>query len=203
MAKKQNPSTKSNILEAALRVIRTKGYTASSVDDICSAAGLSKGAFFHHFSSKEDLAIAAAEYWSEKTGGFFAAAPYHRYTNPLARVLGYVALRRELIQGKLPEFTCLVGTMTQEIYGTNPSIQKACWDSISGHADTLTVDIEVAMSQSGKSFDFTAKSLALHTQGVIQGAFILAKASGNPADAVDNIDHLCRYLQLLLNPKTA
>ncbi len=68
MARKQNPSTRSNLLDAALGVIRTKGYAATSVDDICARASLSKGAFFHHFSSKEDLAVAAANYWSETTG---------------------------------------------------------------------------------------------------------------------------------------
>jgi len=203
LARKQNPSTKPNILEAALRVIRTKGYSASSVDDICAEARLSKGAFFHHFSSKEDLAVAAAQYWSEKTGDFFAEAPYHSSTKPFERVLGYVALRRELIQGELPEFTCLVGTMTQEIYGTSASIQKACWDSISGHADTLVTDMDAAMSDAGEIYDFAAESLALHTQGVIQGAFILAKASGDPGRAIESIDHLYRYLHLLLKPKTS
>ena len=57
MARKQNPQTRSNLLDAALSVIRTKGYTATTVDDICTKASLSKGAFFHHFSSKEDLAV--------------------------------------------------------------------------------------------------------------------------------------------------
>lgn len=203
MARTQNPSTKPSLLEAALTVIRMKGYAATTVDDICAEAGLSKGAFFHHFTSKEDLAVAAANYWSETTSAFFAEAPYHTPAEPLDRVLAYVAFRKELIQGELPEFTCLVGTMAQETYGTNPAIQKACWDSISGHADTLIADIEAAMTQHGVSHGFTAESLALHTQGVIQGAFILAKASGDPQRAIESIDHLYRYLELLFNRKTA
>ncbi len=203
MARTQNPSTKPSLLEAALTVIRMKGYAATTVDDICAEAGLSKGAFFHHFTSKEDLAVAAANYWSETTSAFFAEAPYHTPAEPLGRVLAYVAFRKELIQGELPEFTCLVGTMAQETYGTNPAIQKACWDSISGHADTLIADIEAAMTQHAVSHGFTAESLALHIQGVIQGAFILAKASGDPQRAIESIDHLYRYLELLINRKTA
>lgn len=203
MARTQNPSTKPSLLEAALTVIRMKGYAATTVDDICAEAGLSKGAFFHHFTSKEDLAVAAANYWSETTSAFFAEAPYHTPAEPLDRVLAYVAFRKELIQGELQEFTCLVGTMAQETYGTNPAIQKACWDSISGHADTLIADIEAAMTQHAVSHGFTAESLALHIQGVIQGAFILAKASGDPQRAIESIDHLYRYLKLLFNRKTA
>ncbi|GAA5662726.1 MULTISPECIES: TetR/AcrR family transcriptional regulator [Brucella] len=197
MARKQNPSTRSNLLDAALGVIRTKGYAATSVDDICARASLSKGAFFHHFSSKEDLAVAAANYWSETTGALFADAAYHAPEDPLERVLAYVELRKQLVQGELPDFTCLVGTMTQEVYETNSVIRDACWASISGHADTLVPDIAAAMERYPVAGDFTAESLALHTQAVIQGAFIIAKASGDPQRAVESIDHLKRYISLL------
>lgn len=197
MARKQNPSTRSNLLDAALGVIRTKGYAATSVDDICARASLSKGAFFHHFSSKEDLAVAAANYWSETTGALFADAAYHAPEDPLERVLAYVELRKQLVQGELPDFTCLVGTMTQEVYETNSVIRDACWASISGHADTLVPDIAAAMERYPVAGDFTAEILALHTQAVIQGAFIIAKASGDPQRAVESIDHLKRYISLL------
>jgi len=163
----------------------------------CVFASLSKGAFFHHFSSKEDLAVAAANYWSETTGALFADAAYHAPEDPLERVLAYVELRKQLVQGELPDFTCLVGTMTQEVYETNSVIRDACWASISGHADTLVPDIAAAMERYPVAGDFTAGSLALHTQAVIQGAFIIAKASGDPQRAVESIDHLKRYISLL------
>lgn len=201
MARKQNPSTRPSLLEAAFTVIRTKGYAATTVDDICARAGLSKGAFFHHFSSKEDLAVAAANHWSDVTGALFTDAPYHQPDDPLERLLAYVAFRKELIQGSVPEFTCLVGTLTQETYETSEAIRNACWDSISGHADTLTADIEAAMQRYNVQGDFTAESLALHTQAVIQGAFILAKASHDPQRAVECLDHLHRYLELLFIPQ--
>jgi len=46
---------------------------------------------------------------------------------------------------------------------------------------------------------WTAASLALHTQAVLQGAFILAKARGGAQVAADTIDHLRRYVELLFN----
>lgn len=203
MARKHPPPTRSKLLEAAFAVIRTKGYAATTVDDICAEAGVSKGAFFHHFASKEELAVAAAGHWSDVTGALFKAAPYQEADDPLARLLAYVAFRRQMIQGALPEFTCLVGTLAQEVYGTSPAIRKACWDSISGHADTLVADIEAAIDQYGVAREFTAESLALHTQAVLQGAFILAKAGGDPQRAVESIDHLHRYLKLLFSPGDA
>jgi TetR/AcrR family transcriptional repressor of nem operon len=195
--------SKTRILEAALRVIRTKGYTATRIEDVCEAAGLTKGSFFHHFSTKEELAIAAADYWSEVTSALFAEAPFHRPTDPLERLLAYVDFRKTLLKGELPEFTCLLGTMTQEIHDTHPAIRRACERSISAHASTLIPDIEAAIKQHGLRAIWTAESLALFTQGTLQGAFILAKAKQSVGAAVDAIDHLHRYLELLFRqPET-
>lgn len=193
----KKPDARAKLLDAALDVIRAQGYAATTVDDLCRAAGVTKGGFFHHFPSKEALGVAAAEHWSATTGGFFEAAPYHDHDDPLDRILGYLDFRRSVLTGGVPEFTCLVGTMVQETYQSAPSIRDACNACISGHAATLEADIAAAIDQRGLTPDWTAKSLALHTQAVLQGAFILAKAKGGPAVAIDSVDHLKRYVECL------
>lgn len=197
------PNARTKLLEAALSVIRAKGYSATTVDDLCAAAGVTKGAFFHHFKSKDALGVAAAEHWSDMTGALFADAPYHAPADPLDRVLAYIAFRKDLLQGELPEITCLVGTMVQETYETAPAIRDACARSITGHAQTLEADIEAAIRDRGLTPDWTAESLALHTQAVIQGAFILAKATGSAAIAADSIEHLRRYIDMLFGVPAA
>ena len=197
LAKPENARTK--LLDAALGLIRAKGYSATSVDDLCAAAGVTKGAFFHHFATKEALAVAAAGYWSEVTGALFAAAPYHDHADPLDRVLGYIDFRAALLNGPVEAFTCLVGTMVQEAFAASPAIRRACDASISGHAAKLEADIEAALARYGVE-GVTASSLALHTQAVLQGAFILAKARGGPDVAADSVAHLKRYFALLFRP---
>lgn len=192
-------SAKDKLLNAAMTVIRTKGYSATTVDELCENAGVTKGSFFHYFESKEDLAVQSAEYWSLVTGKFFESAPYHRLEDPLDRFLGYIEFRREILKGKTPEFTCLVGTMVQEAFEVNPKIRKACQESIFGHAEKLENDINGALKRYRVKTKFSAKSLALHTQAVIQGAFILAKASGSAEIAAESIDHLKCYVQILFN----
>jgi TetR/AcrR family transcriptional repressor of nem operon len=187
------------LLDAALAVIREKGYVATTVDELCAHAGVAKGSFFHHFEGKEALAVAAANYWSVTTGALFADAPYHVHKDPLDRVLGYIDFRRALLTGDVPNFTCLVGTMVQEIYDTHPAIRDACGDSISSHAEKIETDIAEAMRERGIHGQWTAKSLALHTQAVLQGAFILAKAKGGADIAISSVDHLRRYIELLFN----
>lgn len=185
------------LLDAAVEVIRTKGLNATTVDELCAAAGVTKGAFFHHFATKEALAVAAAEHWSETTGALFAAASYHDGPDAIHRILGYLDLRAHLISGAPAEYTCLVGTMAQEAFETSPDVRAACAASIFGHAATLEADFAEALTACSLGPEITATSLARYTQTVLQGAFVLSKAANDPAIVIDSIDHLRRYLQFL------
>lgn len=181
-----------------MQVIRTRGLSATTVDDLCAAAGVTKGAFFHHFESKQALAVAAADYWSETTGELFATAAYHDVADPLGRILGYLDLRAGLIAGSPADYTCLVGTMTQEAFATSPEIRDACAASIFGHARTLEPDFAAALTAAGDPPGVDAAGLARHTQAVLQGAFVLSKAADDPALVTESIAHLRRYFEQLL-----
>ncbi|HEV2177034.1 MAG TPA: helix-turn-helix domain-containing protein [Terriglobia bacterium] len=185
------------LLEAAIRLIRERGYASTTVDDLCAEAEVAKGSFFHHFEDKEALAVAAANYWSAKADALHAAAPYHKLRDPLDRVLGYIDFRKAILKGDVPEFSCLIGTLVQEVYRSNPAIRAACEASICSHAAVLELDIARAMKLHGVRAKWTAASLAMHTQAVLQGAFILAKAEGGAEVAVASIDHLYRYVEIL------
>jgi TetR/AcrR family transcriptional repressor of nem operon len=189
--------SKTKLLDATIKVVRSKGYAATRIEDVCAEAALTKGSFFHHFKNKEDLARSAAAHWDTFTTAFFATAPYHGHTDPLARILAYVDFRKAILVGELNEFTCFAGTIVQEAYATHAEIADACGRTIRGHARTLEADIGEAMRTHGVGGDWTAESLALYTQAVIQGAFILAKATGSAEAAAASLDHLRRYVELL------
>ena len=186
------------LLDAAVHVIRSKGYSAARVEDICAEAGLTKGAFFHHFASKEACAVAAAAHFAARADARFDEAPYTRLPDPRARVLGYVDFRKAILQGELPQFTCLLGTMVQEAYDTHPAIREACDLYISEHAERLESEIAEAKAIYAREAGWNPASAALFSQAVLQGAFILAKAKHGPKVAADCLDHLKRYFEGLL-----
>lgn len=189
--------TRTKLLDAARDVMRLKGYAATTVDDICQSAGLTKGSFFHHFASKEELGIAAAEHFASMAAGIFGSAPYRTLPDPVDRLLGYVDFRVMILQGPICGFSCLLGTFVQELYETNPSIRAACERHMGDHVAELAKDVAEAKRRYAPDAPWTVDSLAFHMQAVLQGSLILAKAKQGPQVAVESLGHLRRYLELL------
>jgi TetR/AcrR family transcriptional repressor of nem operon len=198
------PLSRTRLLEAGSTVIRAKGYTATTVDDICAAAGVTKGSFFHHFKSKEDLVLGAVAHWNQWTEAAFAAADYRRREDPLQRVLGYVDLRMAILDRTIPEFTCLLGTLVQETYATHPQVREACDRGMSAHIAGLTRDLEAAKRLHAPTADWSAESVGYFVQAVLQGSFVFAKAKQDAEVARQNLSHLRRYLlSLFATPSPA
>ncbi|MDH5327945.1 MAG: TetR/AcrR family transcriptional regulator [Gammaproteobacteria bacterium] len=60
---KNKPQTRDNIVQAAMQLFHSKGYDAVGVNEICQAAGVAKGSFYHFFPTKNDVALAVVESW--------------------------------------------------------------------------------------------------------------------------------------------
>ena len=194
-------ASKAAVLDAALQVIRTKGYAATTLDDLCAAAGVSKGSFFHHFPGKEDMALAAIAHWNSVTTEVFERAAFQKKKDPRDRVLGYIDFRKELLQGQAQDFSCLLGTLVQETFATHPRLRDACNAGISAHARTVARDIAAAKALHAPDARWDPEALALFTQAALQGAFVLAKARGDAAVAGECVDHLRQHVAHLLGAK--
>jgi TetR/AcrR family transcriptional regulator, transcriptional repressor for nem operon len=201
VATQQHPRTK--LLDAAMHVFRAKGYAATTVEDICSTAGVTKGSFFHHFKTKDELAVATVEHFSTMAAGLFATAPFVKAADPLEKLLGYVDFRVLILTGELPEFTCLLGTLVQETYDTHPAIRIACDRGMSDHVSVLIGYIESAKQLYVPDASWTAESLGYFIQSVLQGSFIFSKAKQSSEVARESLAHLRRYLQSLFTQTNA
>src|SRR6187399_1042077 len=194
-------NSRTRLLTATIDLVRANGYAATRVEDICAAAGVTKGSFFHHFASKEELAIAAAGQWNDRAAQLFAQAPYQSEPNALQRLLKYLSFRKGLLAGDIWEWSCYAGTTIQETHETYPAIRDACARSITDHVAMLRAMIDDVLRERPVP-NLRAESLALHIQAVIQGAFIVAKANQDVRSARDAIDHLHRYVELLFSQST-
>jgi len=102
-----------------------------------------------------------------------------------------------MLDGPTEDYTCFVGTMVQEAYATSDKIRVACEASINAYCEALAPDIAAAMDVYGAPEGVTAIGLAQHVQSVLQGAFVLAKTTNDPAIARGTVTHLKRYVRML------
>ena len=82
MARTANQKTRDSLMEAAFGLVRRQGLAANRVDEICAAAGVSKGTFFYHFGSKDELAAAVMRTGSSKIGLRPRNRPDARFRGP-------------------------------------------------------------------------------------------------------------------------
>jgi len=196
-------ATKDRLVAAAMDLVRQKGFAATSIDDLCRKAGVTKGGFFHHFASKEALAVHGAEQWTARAQELIFTQPaWTRIEDPLQRLLAHIDFRLQMIDGPAEAFSCFVGTMVQEVFASNDNIRAACDASITAYAERLARDIQPAIDLYRPAPEVTALGLAYHVQAVLQGAFIMAKAKGDPAIARDSVIHLKRYVEMLFGTPT-
>ena len=193
---------RARLIEVARELVRHKGFAATSVDDLCAAVGVTKGAFFHHFPSKEALGVALIDEWTEMTGGMFAAHPYNAVPDPLDRVFAYLDLRRDLLGQPIPEFSCVAGTTVQEVHETSLPMREAAARSIASGFQHVLPHL-VAALEAHPVPGVTAEGLSQQFQVAVQGGIILAKALDDAAPARAAFDHLERYLRLLFGRPAA
>jgi TetR/AcrR family transcriptional regulator, transcriptional repressor for nem operon len=189
---------RARLIDAARSLVRHRGFAATSVDDLCAAAGVTKGAFFHHFPSKEALGVALIDDWTEMTGAMFAQHPYNTLPDPLDRVFAYIDLRRALLDQPVPEFSCVAGTTVQEAYETSTPMREAAERSLRSGSDHVLRHLKEALAAHPVP-GITAESLARQFQVAVQGGIILSKGVNDPAPAREAFDHLERYLRLLFS----
>lgn len=186
-------------MDASIKLMRSQGYNATTVDDICSEAGVTKGGFFHYFSSKQDIAQAALERFREGMTSDYAQAPFRQLADPLDRVLGRLDYAiRSAVESHLTK-GCLIGMFAQELSSTHPELREACQQAFLRIAKDLETDLVKARAVHSPKFDFDPKHLSLLYVSVIQGSLMMAKAAGNNDVLRQNLEQFRNQVQNLFS----
>jgi len=192
------PETKRKLVDAGMNLMRERGFNATTVDEICAAAGVTKGGFFHYFKSKDDIAKAALASFHEVKLKAYADAPFRKLANPLDRVFGRLDYVKDNAGGgKHRTKGCLIGVFAQELAFTNPELRSACLSYLSKIAEDFGKDLAEAKAAYAPHASFDPKRLAMLYVSIVQGSLILAKVAED-SDAVEaNIEQFRSYLRTL------
>lgn len=193
-AAKDSP-TKEKLLRAAEGLVLTKGFSGTTVDDICKSAKLTKGSFFHYFKGKEDLGHQLLESYCGSAKESFASGCCAAEKDPLKRVYGFLDFMIEK-QGRGSGKGCLLGSMAQELADTDPVIRSMCSRAFDGMADMIEKDLfEAKRKYASRSAAIDPAALARHFVVVLEGTMLVSRVGANAKGG--GLEHYKAYLKVL------
>jgi TetR/AcrR family transcriptional repressor of nem operon len=193
------PSLRDALLEAATDLFRRQGYVATTVDEICAAAGATKGAFFHHFASKEAVAEACLVRWKQQFGATMAATLDKAGGDPAERLFALLDFFIDAFSDRNTVKSCLAGTTVQEVSETHPKLRSAanaCFVALEGLLQSL-----LDSACRGRRLQRDTEALAKLWIATFQGALVLFKASGDGSVIPTSLRHVRSYIALQLDAK--
>jgi len=175
------PNVRDQIINASLATLHSKGFNATSVQDITDAAGVPKGSFYNHFASKEILGVEVVKLYSEVSAQRFLQPLQDPALAPLARIEHYF---RGLVQGNVEhEFLCgcLLGNFSTELAAQSPMIRDQLEQAFRDWSAVLAKAIAQAQQDGSVPATEPAAELADAIINAWQGAVARSKAAHSRA----------------------
>ena len=188
-------ATKLKLLEAAQRLMLAKGYTATSVDEICEAAEVTKGSFFHYFGSKEDLGRAVLDYFMSSMSRAAQDSPFSQKRDPLQRVYGHIDFLIEVSKDPERRSGCLLGNFAQVLSDTHPDIRSLCAGHFSRWAGMLKHELDEAKTAHAIKGAVDTQVLSEHFIALFEGSLMLAKTQRDIEIIGRNLRNFKQYLK--------
>ena len=179
-----------------------QGFAATTVDQICAEAGLSKGSFFHNFASKEAIGLEAmAGFATAGMDLYAAAAGEGTNADPLAELHRLLDIMDGLVEQHGDDLMCMIGMLAQELSATHPTIREAAAGHMRAWVEMVTRMLVDAKRLHRPSHDFDPAEVAWTLYSIWQGSMLIGKTLRSPATISANLGHGRRYLDLLFTPR--
>lgn len=188
-------TVKDQLIQSALRLMLDKGYAGTTVDEICEAAGSSKGSFYYFFETKEDIGLAALESFYDGAQKLIQSGRYTEIEDPVKRAFGYLD-HAEAVSKKIWGDGCLLGTFATDLARTRPAIRKrviALFERTTAAVAQIFAPI-AARRRKGP----TAVQLAEQYLAILEGSIVLARAHDDWKRIPQGLQAFREYLRLLV-----
>lgn len=188
--RKQPEATRRKLIGATLTLMLKRGFHATTVDEICNEAGVTKGAFFHHFRDKDDIALEALKSWAEMGFSMYAEA-FKQPGQPLDEIHRIFEIMEEITR-KFDPCVCMAGMMTQEMAGDSRAFRSTCGRILQGWTEMFRARLQAAREQLKPAVDFDPEQVAWLLNSMWQGSMLVAKSQQSPAEIIRNNLKLAR-----------
>jgi len=198
----RNPTeTRQKLVSATKNLVLQHGFTGTGVDQICAEAGVTKGAFFHHFKSKEDIGKAALADWAGFGMGLYAAAKAEPAAYPLDHVHRFIDIMIGFVENTPTPVTCVVGMMSQELANANPVLRDACSSYLGDWTDFARQLLDEAKAMQVPRVDFDSEDIAWFLNSLWQGSMLVSKTRLDPQITIRNLKRARAHIDSLFSGK--
>ncbi len=192
--------TRTAILDAAEALILDQGFAATSVDKLIARAGVTKGAFFHHFASKGELGHALVERFAARDRAVLEqtmARAEQISRDPAQQVIVMVGLLREQFLGLTVAPGCLFASYCYESGLFDAHTHAVIRGNLRLWRERVSEKLRRAAERRPPRVAVELDSLADMLTGVVEGAFILSRMENAPQAVAEQLGHYRNYLELL------
>ena len=188
-------------MDTAQDLILEQGFAGTSLDAILDGVGVTKGAFFHHFRSKQALAHALVERFAEADRALLRRTlerAERLSRDPVQRLLIFVGLLEEDAAAlSEPHPGCLFASYCYEAQLFDEAVHGVIGDSLLLWRETLAERIREARAARPTRTEVDADDLADLLTVVAEGAFILSRSLRDPGVVARQFRQYRVYLELL------
>ncbi|WP_027385457.1 TetR/AcrR family transcriptional regulator [Chryseobacterium gregarium] len=178
---KKSEATRLNILQKAFELIYTKGYQTTSIDEIIATTQVTKGAFFYHFKTKDEMGLAIINELMKPSMTNAFIEPFQNNENPLDTIYNLIySLLMENEDLKV-EYGCPASNFTQEMTPWNLDFTKALNDLSLQWETSMTEAIEKGKENGHIAADINAKEIAVFVISGYWGVRNLGKLENSKA----------------------
>lgn len=197
--------TRKKILDVAQDAVLTKGFDATSIDEIVANAELTKSGFFYHFRDKNALAHALIERHIEVEDQLFDEVfgrAKDLADDPLQVALIALKLLAELIED-MPNGHpgCIVATAVYQDRLFNPDVREANRRAVLGWRSRFRAMFDAIVEVYPAHDEVDLDDLADMVSSVIEGGIVMARAVSEPSMTARQIMLLRSYVRLLFSPR--
>jgi TetR/AcrR family transcriptional regulator, transcriptional repressor for nem operon len=180
-------STRDHLIETGLGLMRKHGYGATGLQEILKAAAVPKGSFYHHFSSKEEFAVAVLNRYIALAEKHCQDALGHHRQPPLRRLRRYFEDLIRLAGQSAPTPGCLMGSLSLEIAADSSLLQASLSANFARWQTLITSVLREAMEQGELPASTRPEALAGFVLNSWEGALLRSQAERSDAPLRDFI----------------
>lgn len=192
----RSAESQERLILATQALILRQGYTATTVDQICTEAKLTKGSFFHHYANKEAIGGAAIDAWGAMGTRLYSAAWSDPTMDPLAQLNRMFDIMISFTKGEEP-CACVIGMMAQELAQSHPELATLCakhLDDWTGHVARM---LDAAKKKHKPVKPFDSQRVGWFLNSIWQGSMLIGKVRQKPQTIVDNLEQARAYVAAL------